>query len=212
MAGRPADPVRERPNHPVRRSATNGDGRTPGHTPADHGAETPCPQEAPRAVPRVQRRTRTRFTCPKSHGAARGHPTDRHVTPRYGGERTDPKPSGTPIRRGSAHLAPTASRSRDHRFPRRRARSRPPCHGVGRTTRPTGPSARVASSPAPNRHGGDRIIAGKGYAGGARPRTEAAHRVHAEGARHGHPPVDSLRSTPSTDRSRMHRERFLERR
>ena len=101
---------------------------TPGHTPDRPSAHGAWGAETPRAVPRVQGRTRTRFTCPKTTRApTRGRRTDpaRRPTPWGRPHRTRtftrPRPAA-----GGAHRAPPPPRSRD-RTPRDDAPAR--AHG-----------------------------------------------------------------------------------
>ena len=86
----PRQALSDPPGHPVRHNTARDGGHTPGHDPDRARARGAHTAEATRVVPRVQGRTRTRFTCPKNPGTPPGHPRGRPGRPTPWGQ---PKPA-----------------------------------------------------------------------------------------------------------------------
>lgn len=101
-------PPGTRTNDPVRRNAATDGGHTRGLAPTRPSARSARGAKAPRGVPRVQGRTRTRFTCPKITGTPSGAPHGPRPPPHaMGASAPDPNSHTTPLARGNAHRART---------------------------------------------------------------------------------------------------------
>ena len=140
--GAPGPILSDPPGHPVRRDTARDGGRTPGLAPGRTRARSAPAAEATRVVPRVQGRTRTRFTCPKNRGTRTGHPRGRSRRPTPWG-RTETGPNS----RDPSRTPPTPGRGRaTSAHPRPASRRQTPAHTRRRTHAPPLGAPRVETA------------------------------------------------------------------